>query len=209
MKKKLLFMLAMMATVLPQTVVAQEMYAEFNTNTKTLTFYYDMYKSSRTGVVCMTQQEWEALASVVTDVVFDESFADARPTSTKSWFSGFTKLEGFDDSSIKNLNTSEVTDMCGMFEGCESLLYLDLSSFDTSKVRDMSGMFNECEYLTNLDLRRFNTSNVRDMSGMFSNCEKLSNLDLLNGIIPVTLLKGLFQKAWLMCRICQRVYVTH
>jgi len=180
MKKKLLFMLAMMALVLPQSVVAQEMYTEFNPNTKTLTFYYDMYKSSRTGVVCMTQQEWEALASVVTDVVFDESFADARPTSTKSWFSGFTKLEGFDDSSIKNLNTSEVTDMCGMFEGCESLLYLDLSSFDTSKVRDMSDMFNGCFSLTYLNLSSFDTSSVREMLQMFKNCMSLTYLNLIH-----------------------------
>ena len=34
--------------------------------------------------------------------------------------------------------------MTGMFRLCIELEYLDLSSFDTSNVTDMSGMFNRC-----------------------------------------------------------------
>ena len=74
-------------------------------------------------------------------------------------------------------DTSKVTDMNGMFWGCESLREMDLSNFDTSKVTDMSGMFGSCGSLTELDLSNFDTSNVQDMSGMFNMFE----LDVIGG----------------------------
>ena len=43
-----------------------------------------------------------------------------------------------------NFNTSQLTNMKDMFNGCESLTNLDLSKFDTSKVTDMSSMFSFC-----------------------------------------------------------------
>ena len=47
---------------------------------------------------------------------------------------------------------------------------LDLSNFNTSNVTDMSGMFQNSR-ATTLDLSSFNTSNVTNMSGMFSESE--------------------------------------
>ena len=41
--------------------------------------------------------------------------------------------------------------MSRMFEGGKSLRTLDLSNFDTSKVTDMEEMFDGCESLTDLD----------------------------------------------------------
>lgn len=40
--------------------------------------------------------------------------------------------------------------MYEMFNCCESLVSLDLSSFDTSKVTDMNGMFDDCRALNKL-----------------------------------------------------------
>ena len=79
-----------------------------------------------------------------------------------------------------NFNTSNVTDMAGMFDGCPYLTSLDLSSFNTAKVTNMKGMFEECSSLTSLDLSSFNTSNVTDMSYMFSEFinSSLTSLDL-------------------------------
>ena len=76
------------------------------------------------------------------------------------------------------MNTSKVTDMSSMFNNCNGLTKLDLSSFDTSKVTDMSGMFNYCSGLISLDLSNFDTSNVTDMCWMFQNCNGLTSLDL-------------------------------
>ncbi|WP_081835022.1 BspA family leucine-rich repeat surface protein [Bacteroides sp. Ga6A1] len=111
-----------------------------------------------------------------TTVVFDNSFKNARPESCRYWFAGFrslTKIEG-----ISNLNTSNVTNMYGMFYNCKSLTKLDVRNFDTSKVTDMGGMFFDCICLTELDVSNFNTSNVTDMLGMFSNCENLTSIDV-------------------------------
>ena len=111
-----------------------------------------------------------------TTVVFDNSFKNARPESCRYWFAGFrslTKIEG-----ISNLNTSNVTNMYGMFYNCKSLTKLDVRNFDTSKVTNMGGMFFDCICLTELDVSNFNTSNVTDMLGMFSNCENLTSIDV-------------------------------
>ena len=111
----------------------------------------------------------------ITKVVFDTSFANARPTSCSQWFYWCENLKQVEG--IKNLNTKEVTDMVNMFCDCRSLSSLDVSGFNTGKVTDMSGMFYECISLKLLDVAKFNTANVKSMSKMFYSCH---NLDLLN-----------------------------
>ena len=74
------------------------------------------------------------------------------------------------------IDTSNVTDMGGVFCRCSSLSRLDLSTFDTSNVTDMNHMFNGCSSLSTLDLSTFNTSDVRDMWSMFNGCSSLSNV---------------------------------
>ena len=111
-----------------------------------------------------------------TTVVFDNSFKNARPESCRYWFAGFrslTKIEG-----ISNLNTSNVTNMYGMFYNCKSLTKLDVRNFDTSKVTNMGGMFFDCGKLTYLDVSKFDTSNVTNMNYMFWNCKSLTNIDV-------------------------------
>ena len=92
-----------------------------------------------------------------------------------SMFDGCQVLTSLDLSSF---NTSGVTDMYGMFNKCQSLTTLDLSSFDTSSVTDMGYMFNECRALTTLDLSSFDTANVTSMEHMFNECRALTTLDL-------------------------------
>ena len=93
------------------------------------------------------------------------------------FFSHFVNRVSID---LSALDTSEVTNMKGMFARCSSLTNLDLSNFDTSNVTDMSNMFSECNGLTSLDVSKFNTSKVTDMSNMFSYCNYLTDLDLTN-----------------------------
>ena len=76
------------------------------------------------------------------------------------------------------LHTDNVVDMASMFDGCESLTNLDLSSFDTSKVQDMSRMFSGCKSLSKLNLSNFDTSKVWCMSHMFNGCKSLTKLNL-------------------------------
>ena len=105
------------------------------------------------------------------------------------WFSEVTSID------LSALDTSEVTNMKGMFARCSSLTNLDLSNFDTSNVTDMSNMFSECNGLTSLDVSKFNTSKVTDMSNMFYYCNYLTDLDLRNiDTSNVTNMSDMFNK---------------
>ena len=52
--------------------------------------------------------------------------------------------------------------MSWMFNSCEKLASLDLSSFKTSKVTRMTFMFDGCDSLRYLNLGWFDTSSVTD-----------------------------------------------
>ncbi len=94
-----------------------------------------------------------------------------------SYFSYFKYVTSID---LSALDTSEVTNMSEMFEGCSNLTSLDVSNFEISKVTDMSSMFMSCSGLTSLDVSNFDTSNVINMYGMFAFCDSLTSLDVSN-----------------------------
>ena len=104
------------------------------------------------------------------------SFDTSEVTNMGGMF-GYTK---FATLNLTNFNTSNVESMRGMFYGCSNLTSLDLSNFDTSKVTDMVCMFYGCSSLTNLNLSNFNTKNVTNMYKMFGGCSSLTSLDLSN-----------------------------
>ena len=154
-------------------------YASYNGGT--LTFYYDGKWTSRSGKTYdlnegIAQPGWLEHKKDITTVVFDASFANVLPTTTFYWFNGLKNLT--EVQGLSNLDTSEVTNMNGMFSGCSRLNSLDLSSFNTAKVTDMAGMFDGCSSLTSLNVNSFNTANVTGMSFMFCSCSMLTSLDL-------------------------------
>ncbi len=155
-------------------------YAEFDNATGTLTFRYKGVKPAEAYDLNVKSNNpgWNAQRANIKKVVFDASFANARPTSCCLWFADcfyLTEIEG-----IENLNTEKVTNMCSMFSGCFALTSLDVSNFNTQNVEDMSIMFESCSALSSLDLSKFNTANVKNMEDMFKECRKLSLLDLSN-----------------------------
>ena len=175
-----------------------EAWAEFNNTDGTLTFKYgvkpnsfddgvtaydvDLYEqdtdiddeSLYQGLV--DYQPWAKNSESITKVVFDDSFAEARPTTCHGWFFylfNLTSIEG-----LENLHTDYVTNMRRMFSYCAALQKLDLSSLNTENVTDMRWMFAECMYLSDLNLKGLNTSNVRMMRDMFYSCKSLQTIDL-------------------------------
>ena len=163
-----------------------EAYACYTSSNTTLTFYYDTQRSSRTGTTYDLNTGYADIGwqtdgtnASVTKVVFDPSFAGARPTITCVWFDGMTNLQSI--TGMSYLNTSEVTDMSYMFAGCEKLTSVDVSHFNTSKVIYMGRMFDLCTRLTSLDLSSFNTSHVAEMRSMFSNCSNLRTIYVGSG----------------------------
>ena len=178
-----------------------ESYAVFDEATNTLTFKHDTNKPD--GAFALNEGKnapgWYKYddnnhshnANIIKKVIFDASFANARPTSCYKWFRGcqdLTNIEG-----IKYLNTENVTNMSWMFSECSALTTLDVSNFDTKNVMDMSGMFGSCTKLKTLDVSSFNTQNVTDMNWMFSYCSALTTLDLSNfDTKNVTDMNGMF-----------------
>ena len=124
------------------------------------------------------QPKWYTYNNNISRVVFDASFASARPTNCYAWFVNFknlTQIEG-----IENLNTENVTSMRDMFNGCSSLTSLDLTNFNTAKVTDMKLLFANCSALESLDLSMFNTENVTSMPSMFNGATNLKTLNVSN-----------------------------
>lgn len=79
---------------------------------------------------------------------------------------------------LENLDTSSATNMSTMFNGCSSLLSLDVSGFETANTQNMSNMFNGCSRLTSLDLSSWNTANATNMNNMFSGCANLATISI-------------------------------
>ena len=167
-------------------------YAEFDNATGTLTFRrglskpagaYDLNEGNATPE-WRKEKEPEDGSFVpgekinISKVVFDASFANARPTSCCHWFDGCTNLTQIEG--IENLNTEEVTNMGFMFWGCFDLSTLDVSNFNTQKVEYMRNMFASCGKLKSLNVSNFNTQKVKDMTQMFHNCNSLTSLDVSN-----------------------------
>ena len=57
--------------------------------------------------------KWNTHNTKISKVVFEASFANARPTSCYAWFQNFIKLKQIEG--IENLNTENVTNMSDMF----------------------------------------------------------------------------------------------
>ena len=186
---RLLLAILMCLPICGSRLSAQEPYAVYNEATSTLTFKYGTkpagayslnvgrntpgwYKPSN------VEEDYEYNGNIIKKVVFDASFAKARPTSCYKWFDGCIYLTTIED--IEYLNTENVTNMGCMFKSSYKLTTLDVSNFDTQNVTDMSNMFKYCHGLTTLDVSNLDTKNVTDMSNMFRYCNSLTTLDVSN-----------------------------
>ena len=123
-------------------------------------------------------------------IIFNNNFDTSKVTNMLLMFQGCSSLTTLD---LSNFDTSNVGNMQNMFEGCTSLTSINFNGFDTSSVEFMHQMFRGCSSLTSLDLSNFNTSNVTNMYGMFSDCSSLTSLDLSNfNTLNVTNMQSMF-----------------
>ena len=148
--------------------------------------------------------KWFSHYDKINLVVFEASFANARPTSCYAWFQNFGNLKQIEG--IENLNTANVTDMSYMFKNCSNLAKLDVTHFNTAKVTVMNGMFTRCSNLAELDVTHFNTANVTNMYEMFNGCSNLVKLDVTHfNTAKVTTMIGMFTD----CSNLTELDVTH
>ena len=165
-------------------------YAEFDNATGTLTFSRGLSKPAGAYDLNVGNNtpEWSTQKEDINKVVFDASFANARPTSCYKWFdmcTSLTEIEG-----IENLNTEKVTNMGSMFSDCHVLNPLDVSNFDTQNVEDMSCMFSNCEGLNSLDLSKFDTQKVTNMNSMFWNSSALTTIYVSDKFVTTKVSSG-------------------
>ncbi len=195
-----------MLLLLPANMVARTDYAYvvFEESTGTLSFRYDTSKPEGAYDLNVgnNKPDWYSRNDRIKKVVFDASFANARPTSCYSWFGecfNLTHIEG-----MENLNTEMVTTMEGMFYQCRILTSLDVTNFNTANVTNMSSMFQSCSISSSLDLTSFNTANVTDMSSMFKYCD-ITSLDLTSfNTANVTDMSSMFEH----CRNLKSIFVS-
>lgn len=186
-------------------------YVVFDSDAKTMTFKYGE-QPTIDNEQCFTLNSqtyvpnWsdkDEIKKNVTTVVFDKSFASASPTTCRSWFNGFLQLTEI--KGIKNLNTSNVSDMSKMFAGCSKLKSVDLTYMNLQNVEDMNNMFYYCLALKTVYLKGLNTYKVKNMNSMFELCTSLEYLDLSS--FNTQNVKNV-QKMFFECRTLKAIYAS-
>jgi surface protein len=171
MKKRRLLSFLVLLMIAVTSAWAQEKvaYAVWDSDATTLTFKYDANKPTsnaweiNTGT---TRPGWYSKRTSVTKVVFDASFADARPTSFCYWFYGCTNLTSIEG--VTNLNASEVTNSDRMFYNCGSLASVTLPDGLTVIGTDA---FNRCYSLSSVNIPESVTTVGNNA---FQNCSSLA-----------------------------------
>ena len=101
------------------------------------------------------------------------NFDTSNVESMEYMFYGDKNLQSLNITSFNVLKTygssGDISGgMTSMFEDCESLTELDLSSFDTSNVGGMARMFKNMKSIVELDLSGFSNRSLYSISEMFS-----------------------------------------
>lgn len=81
-------------------------------------------------------------------------------------------------SGLEKFNTSNVTNMAMMFQGCQKLTSVNVQNWNTQKVTNMQAMFNGCSDLQTADVSKWDVSNVQSVAQMFNGCQRLKVIDV-------------------------------
>ena len=74
---------------------------------------------------------------------------------------------------LSEWDTSNVTNMNGMFEDCTNFKSANIANWDTSKVEDMRWVFTGSKF--NEEIAGWDVSNVENMRSMFYGCKKFNS----------------------------------
>ena len=123
------------------------------------------------------------------EVVNPQNLCMSRVTSMYGMFSR-TKITELD---ARSWDTSNVTDMYGVFMECENLKTLKCETWDVGKVTRIWNMFTRCSELENLDVSSWRPVNLESMLSAFNSCGKLKTLDVENwGVTKIKDMKNAF-----------------
>jgi hypothetical protein len=96
--------------------------------------------------------------------------------SMNSAFANMKKLTTV--SGLDLVDTSEVTDMSNLFNGCENLQDINLNELETDNVILANWMLKDCINLQNIDMSKVNLENAIEMQGLFSGCIRATNISI-------------------------------
>ena len=156
---------------------------------KTEQSLYNLYIVSEAPIFASVDSSYLfAGLSNIKSINFNNNFNTSKVTDMGYMF-GSGYYRSMIESIVQNLdlstfNTSNVTNMKGMFLGYPGLLNLNIDNFNTSKVTNMAGMFSMNSSLKKLNLSSFCTMNVMTFGinsvsyGMFYDCSSLTDLNL-------------------------------
>ncbi len=91
----------------------------------------------------------------------------------------FYALSDLINIDLSHFDTSDCTNLHGLFGMSTKIASLDVSNFNTSKVYDFRAMFQALNKITSLDISNFNFSSATDLSYLFQGCTNLSYVDTL------------------------------
>lgn len=116
---------------------------------------------------------WSSYGSIVTIGAIEDGVSiNGGAFCLFNEFSALTRLD------LSGLDTSNITNMGGMFCNCPLLDELDVSGFDTSNVERMINVFEGDASLSSLDVSGWDTSKVEITRYMFKGCAALTEIDL-------------------------------
>lgn len=127
------------------------------------------------------------------------------PSNCQSLFANCQSLQTIEFGD--GFRTNNVTGMYRMFDACQSLTSIDLSSFNTSHVTTFEEMFKDCHNLSSLDLTAFDFQNITTMSNMFATCTTLTSIIFPNNINTVNLTN--LQFTFYRCESLTSLDLTH
>ena len=178
MRKKILSMLALLLTVVSGAWATDYLYLVIDGGGTSATLMYGEPASGNPYYV-PTTPEWDLNTytgnlNELKTITVDATCNTFGGTSLHCLFDFWGSMTTIND--LGNLNTSDVTNMNSMFEGCGSLTTLDLTGLDTSKVDDMGCMFYACKNLTTIYVGDgWKTAAVTYSIDMFKYCNNLPN----------------------------------
>ena len=139
----------------------------------------------------------------LTDVTFSETINSTNLIDIDGMFEGcesieYPKIQYFDFSKVKKMKRlfkgckvlkqvefkidvqiQYVEDLSFVFEGCENLTSVNLSSFTFENVKNMSNLFNGCKDLKSVNFSEtINSTNLIDIDGMFEGCESIEKPEI-------------------------------
>lgn len=129
---------------------------------------------SSTGSSSPIYASWDAeTGTILVDSPFYKVYANENAENM------FKNLKCLDNVSLGELSTRYTKSIASLFEGCERMTSIDISSFDISSINNVGGLFSGCEKLTEIvwPNMTFCEDNVH-IGGLFNNCKLLTDIDL-------------------------------